>query len=107
MNYKIKFSHDYQKLPEVWEGTQAVLMAVKREYIDNLKLANPAFIKYDITFRDGKGTYALDFKDGLILFFIHLHTGLPFTTIRRWTPDKHAYYNHAIGQTFTLIRAKG
>ena len=83
----LKFSHDYMKLPLDWNGTQAVLMQITNKVdMDELKLSNPAFIKYDTKFRGEEGSYELDFKWGMILFPIHLNTGLPFTTIRRWTP---------------------
>jgi len=109
MKKSIKFSHNYPKLPEVWEGTQAVLMAVVQVDIDHIKLSNPAFIDYDTTYIDTNGKtnkYPLTFKDGLILFFIHLNTGKPFTTIRRDYVSKSEYYHGAIGQTSILERTQ-
>jgi hypothetical protein len=103
----IKFSHNYPKLPEVWDGTQAVLMAISQVDIDHIKLSNPAFINYDTTYIDNNNKeckYPLDFKDGLILFFVHLNTGKPFTTIRRDYVSKSEYYHGAIGETFILER---
>lgn len=104
----IKFSHDYVKLPKTWEGTGAVLMAIAQVDIEELKRTNPAFIEYDTTYIDKEkvSNYPLDFKDGLILFFVHLSTGHPFTTIRRDYVSKSEYYHGAIGETFTLERMK-
>lgn len=103
----IKFSHNYHKLPETWEGSLAVLMAVVPQKMGAWKQQSPAFIDYDTTYKDKAGIenkYPLDFADGLILFFIHLKTGKPFTTIRRDWPAKREYYQGAVGETFCLER---
>lgn len=103
---KLKFSHDYEKLPETWQGTQARLMAVipnKTSYIRN---ALTAFYNRDVTFRGEKGSYPLDFEDALILIFLHYNTGQLFSTIRRDHPAKKAYYESNIGETFTLVRSR-
>ena len=97
----IKFSEDYVKLPITWKGTEAKLIAVYPEKVEYIKNALPAFHKYDTTTRDGR-QYPLDFKDALILVFIHINSGLPFTTIRRNYREKFEYYANSIGETFVL-----
>jgi len=99
----LKFSHDYEKLPLNWNGTQAQLMAVTPVSIDALKKRMPAFIDYDTKFRGKEGSYPLYFESGLILFFIHLNTGKPFTTIRRNYKQKFEYYQNAIDEPFKLL----
>jgi len=109
---KIKFSHDYKKLPAVWEGTHAKLMAVYYEQdMEKLKRSMPAFIKYDTAycvtpyFTEPVRYYPLNFDRGIILFFIHINTGQVFTTIRRHTPKKYAYYKSKIGEIFVLEKS--
>jgi len=89
----IKFSNDYYKLPENWQNTTAVLIGVSLcKDIQKLKKDFPNFISYDATIRDEdpwkQEQYPLDFKEGIILIFVHTETGVPFTTIRRATPEK-------------------
>lgn len=99
---KIKFSADYDKLPAVWEGTQAILMAVTPAKTEFIKNGLTAFYRYDTTYRGGSGSYPLNFEDAIILFFIHLNTGKPFTTIRRDYPSKREYYEKSIYDYFIL-----
>jgi len=104
-NLVIKFSHDYQKLPPVWEGTQAILLGVCCFPMKNLRNRLPQLIRYDTTFRGEDGAYPLDFEDGIILTFFHINTGTLFTTIRRYTPNKYDYYEGCLSETFTLVKA--
>lgn len=100
---KIKFSHEYEKLPIVWKGTQATLIAVYPEKVETIKNRFTAFFKKDIKFRGESGEYTdFDFEDALILIFIHHNTGQLFSTIRRSYQDKFEYYSNAIGETFVL-----
>ena len=99
---KIKFSEDYDKLPIVWDGTQALLIAVYPCKIDDIKKGCPAFIEYDTKIRGKDKHYPLNFDDGLILVFIHQNTGLPFTTIRRNYKEKFEYYNNSVGDMFVM-----
>ena len=49
---RIKFSHDYYKLPKNSHGTQATLIAVtKHDNIQRLKKSHPKFIEYDTLIR--------------------------------------------------------
>jgi hypothetical protein len=101
---RIKFSHDYYKLPRDWEGTEAVLLGVNLIIdVDNLPVA---FIAYDTKFRNEEGMYKLFHGSGLLLLFWHLNTCNLFTTIRRYTLQKSRYYNGSIGETFILEMIK-
>jgi len=102
----IKFSNDYEKLPQNWEGTQAKLIAVYPEKTSFIKNGLTAFWNYDTKIRGKNERYPLDFEDALILVFIHLNTGVPFTTIRRNYQQKFEYYANSIGETFVLQRVK-
>ena len=102
----IKFSHDYFKLPVVWEGTCAVLLGVSYYQMSTLKLRLPQLIEYDTRFRGEEGSYPLDFEDGIVLVFFHLNTSTLFTTIRRHTPDKFRYYKDSVSETFLLARER-
>jgi len=96
---------DYDKLPLSWERTQATLLSVTYcEDMERLKRSHPQFIRYDTIFRNKKGEYPINFKEGLILVFIHINTGLPFTTIRRYTEKKADYYESKKWHTFELLR---
>jgi hypothetical protein len=88
----IKFSSDYLKLPRNSNGTQAVLIGVTTANLKYLKNATPQFIRYDTTKFDGtKYDFTFD-GNAIILTFIHMNTGVPFTTIRRYTKEKYKYY---------------
>ena len=102
---KLKFSHDYEKLPKYWEDTIALLLGVARiADMDSLKLCIPQLIKTDTMFRGEEGHYSLDFKEGIILSFFHLNSNTLFTTIRRYTPEKFKYYKLNTGEIFEMKR---
>jgi hypothetical protein len=102
-NLKIWFSHDYDKLPESWEGSMAVLISVSN--IDSKLLkSNPSFEKYDTKFRNENDFYPLNFEDGILLLFYHPGANTIFTTIRSFNPEKYQYYYGLIGEEFTLRR---
>ena len=97
---KIKFSHDYQKLPLNCNGSSARLIGVVR--VKLYELSN-SFLVYDTEFRGETGFYDLgsSFKDGIILTFLP-NIGKPFTTVRRYTPNKMMYYQNKLGEHFTI-----
>jgi len=73
------------------------------------------FLNYDTAYNDGEnkgGHYKLDFKEGLVItIFCASFPGEPeeaetlFTTVRRWTPEKEAYYKPLIGKEIRLVDA--
>jgi hypothetical protein len=102
---KLKFSHDYMKLPIQWDRTQAILVGV--QYIADMKrfkMRLPQLIKEDTMFRGEEGSYPLTFKEGILLTFFHLNSCKLFTTIRRFTEEKAEYYAGEQMETFELIR---
>jgi hypothetical protein len=104
----IRFSHDYYKLAENWQGNEAILIGVSHcKDIQKLKRDHPNFIKYDATIRDKddpwkQEQYPLEFNEGIVLIFSHEGTGMPFTTIRRFTPEKFEYYEGSLWETFQM-----
>ena len=104
----IKFSHDYNKLPAYnWDGQEALLVGVCRVKIANMEGLSPEFLKYDTRIRKTMidqeiDFFPLDFEDALILSFIHLKSGAPFTTIRRHTEEKADYYRGSLGRLFFM-----
>jgi hypothetical protein len=101
---EIKFSADYEKLPVNWEGTEAVLIGVKNTTLPFLKNKMPKFLEYDTKYRGHEGNYIIDFDEVLILTFIHINSGMPFTTLRRKTKEKMNYYIGLVSETFKLVR---
>jgi hypothetical protein len=102
---KIYFSHDYMKLPAVWDGSHAVLIGV--QYIpdmDRFKKQLPQLVRADTMFRGEDGFYPLNFKEGILLIFFHLNSCELFTTIRRFTKEKFQYYEGSRQETFELMR---
>ncbi len=103
--HTLKFSHDYEKLPLSWDGTQAILIGV--QYIsdmDRFKLRLPQLITIDTKFRGEEGSYELDFKEGILLAFFHLNSSRLFTTIRKFKESKYEYYHNEQQETFVLKR---
>lgn len=104
----IKFSSDYEKLSEGWEGTSAVLMGVNFVAKEELKEERlREFLDYDTCFRGKEGKYVLPDEDCLILFFFHPQSKRVFTTIRRCTDDKWNYYEGKIFESFNLVYVGG
>lgn len=103
---KIKFNHDYKKLPANWENTQAFLLSVVRTDLRILDKLSPSFIWKDTVFRGEKGGYTLNFNDAIILVLVHIKTGEIFTTIRRYVPKKFEYYKANEGKEVMLVRVE-
>lgn len=102
---KIKFSSDYQKLPLYANGTQATLIGITTANVKYLKEALPQFIRYDTVKRTSNRRteyYNLDFDVCIVLTFIHINSGLPFTTIRRYTKQKYDYYKSLEWKTLLI-----
>ncbi len=104
----LKFSHDYEKLPLNWDGTQAILIGI--QYISDMKIFKnrlPQLIRVDTKFRGEEDSYELNFKEGILLTFFHLNSARLFTTIRRFTETKYDYYNSECQELFILKRVDG
>lgn len=100
----IKFSEDYEKLPENWDFTHCQLMAVVPMKTDYIKNALPAFWRYDTKVRGEDKFFPLTFNNALVLIFLHYNTGRLFPTIRRDYPEKRKYYESSIGETFQMVK---
>ena len=101
---KIKFSHEYTKMPVSYNPT--FLMDVLTTTTDQL---SKEFISYDTTYMDFKGlipeikNYMLPKGKIIILILLSDSTKRLWTTIRRWTPEKEAYYRSIRGQQVEIV----
>jgi len=95
----IKFSHRYTKLPiNVMDGSEVRLIEVLNSKFEDL---SDTFKEYDTQYYGGN--YKLP-KKGDCLVLLFLGDGVTwdaselFTTVRRSTPEKEAYYKGLRGQ---------
>lgn len=100
---KIKFSHKYEKMPEDTNNTR--LLEVFKTHYNNL---SRHFVVYDTEYLCGY--YELPKTELLVLILIsseeNASGGLNehlWTTIRRWTPEKEAYYRRMRGEIFDIV----
>lgn len=97
---KITFSHKYNKL--CGASDTAILLGMQLTIAGSL---DEEFLKYDTSYWDfklGWQNYDLSrLKNVLILFFYSNYS--VFTTIRRWTQQKEAFYKSKIGETFEIV----
>jgi hypothetical protein len=97
----IKFSHHYYK---TFKQNRAVLLAV---VLKERKELSEDFIDYDTRYYVSEGQpslddfYPLPAGKYMVLVFIG-EILIPFTTVRRWTPEKEKYYRSGIGKTFGI-----
>ena len=100
----IKFNHTYRKIP-LGQGGRPVdtakLLEVLRVRRADLSCV---FIDYDTAYDEhGGGHYTLTDDEYLLLIFsAQVDTRSVFTTLRRYTPEKHAHYLERRGQMFKL-----
>lgn len=113
---KIKFSHKYNKLINVYSefllnrAEAQLLEVIQIDYKDLSK----AIIDYDTTFIHRSKInrmattrqYQLSQGKLILLIFDSLKTGL-FTTIRPFNQDKLNYYKSKLGQSFILEVTEG
>jgi hypothetical protein len=90
---KITFSNRYQKLHN---QTSATLIAV---YYSPRERMSEKFIEYDTTYKGGK--YPLPKGQYMILLFLGCDF-IPFTTVRRYTPEKADWYKDNINHRFEI-----
>ena len=96
---KIKFSHTtYRKLDHIGTSDPVMLLQVLEGFDTNL---SQSFIDYDTTYGNNE-QYELPKGRLIILVFKDL-LGYVFTTIRRWTPKKEAYYKEQMGEYFEVV----
>ena len=98
----IKFSHNYDKIPD--SKTETYLLEVLKSNTEEL---HDSFIDYDTAY--GLSNYELYSGDVLILILqsiISVAAGEVkelWTTIRRYTPDKEEYYRGIRGKEVKIV----
>jgi hypothetical protein len=95
----IKFSHDYDKLPINANGKTALLLDVHTILLEH---QTKAFLEFDTRIRGGNEHYPLPDKGEFLLLLFEVSGGGIFTTLRRSTPEKKAYYYGKRGEAFTI-----
>jgi len=93
---KIKFSHEYTKMPEDFEES-ALLEVFTTDRSDLC----PEFVEYDTAIVNA-GNYPLPKGKLLVLLLQTKHFEL-WTTIRRWTAEKEQYYRGLRGEFIHCI----
>lgn len=96
----IKFSHKYNKMPEGFEHSK--LLDVLLVPIQEL---SKQFLEYDTTYEGGN--YPLPKKGMFMILLLQSEKAHLWTTIRRSTKWKLAYYSAHIGDTFECIITDG
>ena len=93
---KIKFDHEYMKMPEGFK-TSAILEV----FVANRSDLCPYFIEYD-TVICGEGNYQLP-TGKLLVVLLQTWDFQLWTTIRRWTKEKEEYYRGLRGEFVECI----
>lgn len=103
MKPKIKFSHEYYKMPANLNTARLLQVII----VEKSELSKE-FIEYDTAYPldkrvpwEGNGHYEL--PEGRMLLLL-LQSGWLWTTLRRWTPEKERYYKELTGQEIEIIR---
>lgn len=94
---KIKFSHDYPKLPEF--GGMAKLLQC---FLIDRESISKAFEEYDTKYYDGQDKYYPLPKGKVIVLLFLAVDDTVFTTIRRYKPSKYDYYKGSEGHDFKI-----
>lgn len=107
--HKIKFSHKYEKMPLPFftmDENRTITHLIEVLVTDTKELSTD-FITYDTAIAEGGGNQFYKLPKGkiLILFLLTSHSGSKelWTTIRRWTPEKEAYYRSIHGQQIEVV----
>lgn len=95
----IRFSNDYEKLPERSNGKSATLLLVKRIM---LEYQTKHFLQYDTKIRNGYGGNFVLPEKGDYLFLVFQADGAVFTTLRSYSKIKYEYYSSNIGEIFRI-----
>jgi len=104
----IKFAYDFEKLPEGWENTKAVLGAFVVKPVMQIVDSWGKFLDYDTKIRnESERRFIVDFEHALVLFFVHLKSGKVFATLRKYNDGNFKKYCHSVGEPFLLIKSIG
>lgn len=105
MKPKIKFIHDYYKIPAKFRGTNTYILGLQ---VCELRDLPDAFIFWDT--RYGNKNYILPKGKLMIITLFTYNEGAAlsqlWTTIRRWTSKKEKYYRGLIGKEVEIIIEK-
>lgn len=87
--------------PKLHGQSGAVLLDVQNHMRDSLP---ESFVEYDTQYYDGTtGYYHYGLPPGQLLVLVFIGNNLiPFTTVRRWTPENQVYYKSSIGKYFQI-----
>jgi len=99
---KIKFTHNYEKL---WKQTSGKLVYIRTREAKTVQ-KNTSLIEYDTTYSDSNGNrlhYELPKKGKLIQLVFMGNLGIPFCTLRKYTPEKFEYYRSKFGENFKIV----
>ena len=92
---KIKFSKDYVKL---WGQDKGTLINLSILHAEDLP---EDLIEYDTKGKDGS-YYPLPKKGRLLQLTFIGNKGIPFCTLRRYTPEKQLYYAKLVGKVLEV-----
>lgn len=94
---EIKFSHNY---PKLHGQKSAELIAVRT---CNRADMPEDFIEYDTRYVDSSSSGFFPLPDGAYMVLVFLgDSGIPFTTVRRFTDEKYRYYKSNLGVMFDI-----
>lgn len=101
---KIRFSHNYVKMP--WDTEHTKLLEVLK--VNDLKDLHPEFLKYDTSIEGKDESYPLQKNTPLLILLLHSLQDESmswelWTTVRRWTNDKESYYRSLRGQEVEIV----
>src|SRR3990167_690539 len=104
----IKFSHKYLKMPINIKTRKTILIGVS---LIHFKQLSEKFIMYDTSYEsyntlfESSTMYVLPKTQLLLLTLFTENEQIPkvWTTLRRFTPQKHDYYNKLIGQDIKIL----
>lgn len=105
---RIKFSHTYDKMPT--GDLRATLLEV---FTADVKELSELFIEYDTRYLEWKWAgnlrvpevknYSLPRGKVLVLVLLSENQKRLWTTVRRRTPEKEAYYRRMCGEAFDIV----
>lgn len=100
---KIKFSHEYAKMPGNIQFKETTLLEVFKIDVNELS----GFFRVYDTLIKGKNPFYKEshyqLPAGVVLVLILRTDGMLWTTIRRWTTEKEAYYRSIRGEQIEIV----
>ena len=102
---KIKFSHEYCKMPIPLPPKEHIDHAKLLEvFISDKKELHESFINYDTRIKtDYRKKEYYPLPNGKLIILLLCTDVEIWTTIRRWTPEKEKYYRSIRGQNVEIV----